>query len=767
MAAPSVLARRAPVMRPAPPLELPLAAPRATPGQSVRGVVDSVVYRAKDGPFAVVRLLPEAPERDGPLLPRAAQLPPMTIVGDLGDVSIGEALRIDGRWTDHARYGRRFVVESFVPITPSTTDGITRYLGSGLVHGIGKRLAARLVDRFGDRTLDVLADQPERVREVGGIGLKRAHAIADVLRARRDEAESMSFLHGLGLGRALGRRVIRRFGADTVRVLREDPYRLAEEVAGIGFLTADRIGHRAGIAPDDPRRAAGAVLHLVGKCADEGHTFLTSTQLSANAEALGIPEDRVREVVPALESRGLLVVERAGSEHAIYAPPLHQAERVVAARLVRLARPRKVPPRAPAAIAAAARTLSDEQLRAVEATFRAGLVVITGGPGTGKTTTVRAIVESHVAVGHDVLLCAPTGRAAKRLTEAVGVLGARTIHRLLEWNPRAGTFARDAKRPLSAALVLVDETSMLDVQLAERLLVAVADGATLVLVGDIDQLPPVGPGQVLRDVLDSGVATVERLSRVFRQAQESTIIRAAHGLLRNEMPEPTPTGQRGTGDLYVIIAEEPERAAELVCRAVTERVPESYGLDPIDDVQVLTPTHRGPLGAERLNELLQQRLNARARERPRRDGEPLRLLPGDKVMQLRNDYEKEVFNGDVGRVTDVRGAELLVSMDGREIVYGPDDEGALTLAYAATVHKAQGSEFPCVVLALHTSHYVLLTRRLLYTAITRARRLVVIVGSRRALSRAVRNDEGGGRASRLAERIVAAMGAREPERART
>jgi exodeoxyribonuclease V alpha subunit len=706
-----------------------------SPGeQIVQFTVEDVVFRSDDGRFAVVRGLREP---DGGAL---------TAVGDLGQVAIGETLRLRGRPTTHAVHGTRFQVSAFTPILPSSRTGVARYLGSGLVPGIGPALAERLVARFGEQTLDVIATQSARLREVSGIGARRARDIADAVRSRRDEAEAMSFLHALGLGPALARRLLKRYGDRTAQVLREDPYLVAEEVRGVGFRTADRIGRASGIAADDPRRAAGATLHLVARSADEGHVYADAKALAAEARTLEVPETLIAPAVEALAARGMLVVEG----EAVYAPPLFHAEVRAALAFARLAPVRPEPRGLEDAVARATEgsSLSGEQRNAVVASFRGGLVVITGGPGTGKTTTVRSLVRAHELLGHRVLLAAPTGRAARRLSEATG-REARTLHRLLEWSPESAAFSRDADNPLDAELILVDEASMLDLQLADSLLDAVPPRATLVLVGDIDQLPPVGAGQPLRALLASGVAPVVRLREVFRQAQRSRIVGGAHEVLEGRPPTPSAPGARGDGELFVIRAREPAAIAEKVVEVV-RRMQTSYGLDPKRDVQVLVPMRRGPVGTEGLNTLLQEALN------PQNGARPGAFRVGDKVMQLRNDYERDVFNGDLGEVRRIAAGTTWVNVDGREVAYSVDDLDDLTLAYACTVHKSQGSEFPAVVVVLAGAHHVLLERALLYTAITRAKRLAVIVGDERALARAASRAESSQIRSRLAERIRAA-----------
>ncbi|MDH3623739.1 MAG: ATP-dependent RecD-like DNA helicase [Myxococcales bacterium] len=698
----------------------------------VEGVVEDVLFRSDDGRFAVIRLLlgDGDPSADRP-----------TAVGDLGQIAPGENVRLVGRWTQHAVYGRRFRVTSFTPTIPSTEQGMVRYLGSGLIPGIGPALAARLVERFGQDTLDVIATQSVRLREVPGIGSQRAQSIADAVRQRRVEAETMSFLHALGMGPATARDIVRKYGADAPRIVRDDPYIVAEQIRGIGFRTADRIAEALGIAGDDIRRVQGGVLHLVGKAVDEGHVFATRQQLHDGLEQLDVPRDALDEALLQLRARDLIVVE----DDAVYPPLLYRAERLVSEALAKLAnRPKIKQP-----LKTHDASLSDTQRSAVEASLGTHLLVLTGGPGTGKTTTVRAIVQAHEALERRVALCAPTGRAAKRLSDAAGV-EAKTIHRLLEWNPATGRFNRDQRMPLDAELILVDEASMLDIRLASQLLAAIPVSATLVLVGDVDQLPPVGPGQPLRDLIASKICTTIRLHEVFRQAQQSAIVRGAHAVLQGSMPEPTPTGTRGNGDLFLIPATDPDTIVDRLVQAL-KRMSVVYGFDPLADVQVVTPMRRGPLGTYKLNEVLQEAFNPETRDKVT----PTAFRPGDKVMQLRNDYDKEVYNGDLGEVKRIEGGITYVFFDGREVQYKADELDAITLAYACTVHKVQGSEFPAAVIVLHSAHFVLLNRALLYTALTRAKELVVLVGDPKAMARAARNALTYETNSKLLERLRA------------
>ena len=682
----------------------------------VEGMVEDVLFRSDDGRFTVIRLVLD---RDDPTANRP------TAVGDLGQIAPGENVRLVGRWTQHAVYGPRFRVISFTPTIPSTEQGMVRYLGSGLIPGIGPALATRLVEQFGPDTLDVIATQSVRLREVPGIGRQRAQSIAEAVRQRRVEAETMSFLHALGMGPATARDIVRKYGADAPRIVRDEPYIVAEQIRGIGFRTADRIAEALGIAGDDIRRVQGGVLHLVGKAIDEGHVFATRQQLYDGLEQLNVPSDALEEALLQLRARDLIVVE----DEAVYPPLLYRAERLVANALAELAnRPKMKHP-----VKTHDENLSDTQRSAVEASLGTHLLVLTGGPGTGKTTTVRAIVQAHHALERRVALCAPTGRAAKRLSEAAGV-EAKTIHRLLEWNPATGRFNRDQGMPIEAELILVDEASMLDIRLASQLLAAIPPSSTVVLVGDVDQLPPVGPGQPLRDLIASKICATVRLHEVFRQAQESAIVRGAHAVLQGSMPEPTPAGTRGEGDLFLISTNDPDTITERLVQAL-KRMSVAYGFDPVADVQVMTPMRRGPLGTHKLNEVLQDAFNPEKRD----IATPTAFRPGDKVMQLRNDYDKEVYNGDLGEVRRIEGGITYVLFDGREVQYKADELDTISLAYACTVHKVQGSEFPAAIIVLHNAHFVLLNRALFYTALTRAKKLVVLVGDPRAMARAAHN----------------------------
>ena len=717
--------------------------------ESLRGTVERVVFSAPDGAYAVARVLPEG---------RAETV---TAVGKLLELREGEVLRLEGRWVVHKTHGRQFEVEHYEVVTPTSATGIERYLGSGLIPGIGPELAHRLVGRFGDETLAVIAEQPERLREVDGIGRKRQKQIVEAYASQKGLREVMVFLQQYGITPSVGGRIYKAYGSSAISVVRDDPYRLASDIFGVGFRTADRIARNMGIPPDSPQRAAAGVVYCLQELGDDGHVCYPEEQLvEAASRMLELPEERVTQALDEQVRAGGLVREEGHAVRHIYLAPLHAAEVGVAHSLRELAEAKPCFPPIDGAKAVAwaeARVgiqLSAGQKEAIHKAVGNKLSVITGGPGVGKTTVLRCLVEIFRARHLRVALGAPTGRAAKRMAEATQA-EAMTIHRLLKFQPRAREFEINERHPLEADVLIVDEASMLDVVLTYHLVRALTPQTVLVLVGDVDQLPSVGPGSVLRDIIGSGRAAVARLSEIFRQAAASLIVANAHRINRGELPVLKDPGDETERDFFFLEREDPEAAAEAILDLCARRLPSRYGLDPIRDIQVLAPMHRGIVGAQSLNARLQERLNPNGQEHILA-GRSFRV--GDKVMQIRNNYDKDVFNGDLGRViaVDPEVGQMIVRMDEREIAYGPDEVGEVVPAYAISIHKAQGCEYPAVVVPFLTQHYMMLQRNLLYTAVTRGKRLVVLVGTRRAVAIAVRNDRIRERHSRLRERLETA-----------
>jgi exodeoxyribonuclease V alpha subunit len=680
-----------------------------------------------------------------------------TAVGTLLGVRDGDVLRLNGRWVEHARYGDQLEVASWVPVEPTTLDGIRRFLASGRVRGIGPKMAERIVDAFGLDSLDVIEHQPNRLREVRGIGGKTVQRIKDSWAAQRGIQQLLVFLGGHGVPPGVAAKAHARYGASALEVVRSNPYRLAEDVFGVGFQTADGIALGLGMAEDAPQRLEAGIIHVLAASTSEGHVFLPRAEaLQRAAELLATQPDALTTALDRIEQRGQVVLRRrAEGDPAVFPRRLDAAEASVADAVGRLLTASTSPPgldvRQAMGWFQAKRQirLADRQLEALASALFEPVAVITGGPGTGKTTLIRGVIDILTAKGRRVLLAAPTGRAAKRLQEATGS-DARTIHRLLEFNPKTATFARCGSNPLEADVVVVDEVSMLDIELAQRLLEAVPDGCRIVLVGDADQLPSVGPGNVLGDLIDSDRVRVIRLTEIFRQAEQSLIVVNAHRVNHGEMPYLRPG--KDNEDFYFVEREDPVEAADLAIDFACRRIPSRFRLDPIDQVQVLTPMHRGELGVGRLNERMQALL---APPGPELSVGSRSFRVGDKVMQVRNNYELDIFNGDIGRIVaiDVEEREMVVKFEGLAKTVPSEGLDDLMPAYACTIHKSQGSEYPAVVIVLHHQHHVMLQRNLLYTAITRGRRLVVIVGTRRALGRAVRNATVRSRYTLLATRL--------------
>lgn len=724
--------------------------------ETLEGQVERITYAGEEDGYSVLRLKVRG-RRDL-----------VTVVGSFVSVTPGEVLRLRGTWGRHPKYGEQFRADHYETLSPDTVEGIRKYLGSGLIKGIGPEMAKRIVKAFGIATLDVIDSAPERLLEVDGIGPKRLSGIRKAWDDQKEIRDVMIFLKTHGVSASHATRIFKHYGKESLKVLRENPYRIAMDVTGIGFVTADKIARNLGFGTDSELRAEAGLHYVLFQAADEGHVCMPKNRLLEDAgKLLETPADVLTKGLENLAADGRVVLERLSEEAArlmgngtaVYLRGYHTAETQTAARLTYIASfakrfsPATIEEAVKAVTARLPFPLAPLQMEAVRKALTDKVLVITGGPGTGKTTLIKAVCAAYKRLGTRVALAAPTGRAAKRLSETTGHEAA-TIHRLLEFSPQGGGFQRNEQRPLAADCLIVDEASMLDALLAHHLLKAVAPKTTLVFVGDVDQLPSVGAGNVLQDIIDSGAFPVVRLSEIFRQAQRSLIVVNAHRIREGLFPINGSSRQGRLSDFYFIEKDDPQEVLGVVLELCTRRIPARFGLDPVEDIQVLSPMHRGTVGAQSLNEALQKALNPRGRA-VERAGRIYRV--GDKVMQLRNNYDKDVFNGDLGRIqaVDEENQEIRVRMDGRVVTYGFSELDEITHAYAVSVHKSQGSEYPAVVVPLVTQHYVMLQRNLLYTAVTRGKKLVVLVGSKKALAMAVRNDRIQKRYTLLAHRLAA------------
>ena len=719
---------------------------------TLTGSLERITYYNPDNGYTVLRLRPDR-ARGVPGLSRDGLA---TVVGNLPELNPGEHLSLKGRWNNHPKHGQQFSAEICEQTLPATVAGIRRYLGSGLVKGIGPRLAERIVAHFGPKTLEIIEDHPERLHEVPDIGPKRTRKIAQAWEEQRQVKDIMLFLHSHGVSTNLAVKIYKTYGNAALDTVQNNPYQLARDIYGVGFKTADKIAQDLGLASDHPARVEAGIIYALNAMTDEGHVFTPQDELTRKAvELLEVStdliapalerlaqEERVRpELIPFPETKtrpDLRRVAESGEDYAnpvIYLTPLYFGEKGVAERLGALNESRGeaqyVMPLQP--------DLSAEQQSAIQIALSAPVSVLTGGPGTGKTTCLKALITALEAQNKSYALASPTGRAAKRLAEATD-RPASTIHRLLGYSPLEG-FKYNPENPLPVDFLVVDEASMLDLILANNLLKALKPGTHLLLVGDVDQLPSVGAGDVLRDIIASGTVPVTRLTQIFRQAADSLIITNAHRINHGEMPGFSTDGDNG--DFFLFPAEDAIAAADWVVDLVTERIPKKFGFDALRDIQVLAPMYRGGTGVSSLNERLQSQINPPTPKTPEKRLFGITFRPGDKVMQIQNNYDKEVFNGDIGFVMNLDLVEhiLTAEIDGRRVDYDFTEADQLVLAYAVTVHKAQGSEFPVVVMPLVTAHYLMLQRNLLYTAITRAKKLCVLTGSRRAIGMAVQNNK--------------------------
>jgi exodeoxyribonuclease V alpha subunit len=716
----------------------------ASPTQeALAGLVERVTFHNAENGFCVLRTKARG-HRDL-----------VTVVGHSATIAAGEWITATGEWVNDHTHGQQFKARFLRTSAPTSTEGIEKYLSSGMIRGIGPVYAKKLVRAFAERVFDVIETEPDRLREVDGIGPVRAQRIVAAWAEQKVVREIMVFLHSHGVGTARAVRIFKTYGTDAVQVMSENPYRLARDIRGIGFKTADAIAIKLGIEKTAMVRVRAGISYALTEGMDDGHCGLPTDELQPLAEALlEVPVELVRTALDLELADGTVVADTVGETACVFLAGLHRSERAIAERLLRLSGgalpwPWIDPDKALPWVAERLKlSFADSQTSAIRQALACKVLVITGGPGVGKTTIVQAILRILSAKGVKLLLCAPTGRAAKRMAEATG-FEAKTIHRLLEADPQGGGFKRGDDNPLDCDLLVVDETSMVDVLLMQALLRAVPDTAAMLIVGDVDQLPSVGPGQVLADIIQSGAVPVVRLTEVFRQAAQSRIITTAHRINQGTIPDLSPPST--DSDFYFVQANEPEAAVARVIELVKNRIPRRFGLDSIRDIQVLCPMNRGGVGARTLNTELQAALNPAGERKVERFG--WTFAPGDKVMQVENDYDKEVYNGDIGLVDDVDTdtGELRASFDGRSVTYGFGELDALVLAYAVTIHKSQGSEYPAVVMPITTQHYAMLQRNLLYTGITRGKKLVVLVGQKKAIAIAVRNVSGRRRWSKLSE----------------
>ncbi len=711
----------------------------------ISGTVDAIVFHNEENGFTIMHVS----SGDG-----AAS----TVVGNIPAVTQGEEIKATGNWITDRRFGRQFKADRIQATAPQTPEGIERFLASGLIEGIGKSYAKRIVDKFGTDTFRVIEEESQKLQQVEGVGKKRRLQIKESWNRQKTVRDVMIFLHQHGLSTARALRLYKTYGAEATNVLRQNPYRLAHDLPGVGFKTADDIARKMGRADDSPERLRAGIEYVLEQAERDGHCALPRAELvERSITTLGCSEDEIEKTLNQLILDESIAIESPGNEVLLFPGELFEAEKTVAEEIVRLLNGEPTLPRvdSEAAIVWFQRhnhlELGHDQRQAVIAATHNRFSIITGGPGVGKTTILDAILQILGAKKVRTILCAPTGRAARRLQEST-THDASTIHRLLEVEPEAG-FTRNANKPLDGDLFIVDEASMVDVRLMASFLSAIPPEGNVVLVGDIDQLPSVGPGNVLRDIIDSEVATVTRLHRIYRQAESSRIVTAAHKVNRGERPE---LKNDAKSDFFFIERDSPEAIADTLKHLIAERIPEGFGLDPRDEIQVLTPMHGKSLGTKELNQLLQNTLNppAQLKFEIERFGQTFRT--GDKVIQLRNNYEKDVFNGDIGHISEITAepVRITVTFDRhRLVVYDPGELDELQLAYAITIHKSQGSEFPAVVIPLSTQHYILLQRNLLYTAMTRGKSLVIVVGEKKALDFALSRSESGHRYSGLAERL--------------
>lgn len=723
----------------------------------LEGSVSDITYYSHETGYCVIKIAPDK-------LVMGVQSGIVTVVGYMPEVQPGETLRFEGAWTTNPKYGKQFKAEHFTRVLPVTKDGIRRYLGSGLIKGVGPVTAERIVECFGEETLRILdaPDALERLRQVPKLGKHRAELLLSAWADQREMAAVLVFLQGYQVGTALSMKIYKYYKArelSAIQVIREDPYQLIYDIQGVGFKTADRIALNLGLPHDSPSRLRAALVYLIGEAASEGHVFHPVAQLLDKAlDLLGLEEDARASLDSALDRllrEGNVRLDNVPLSYGTaplpvaYLPSLYYSERGAARRIIELVetpdtRLEQAQQRTDHTWAQLLETaaqslevrLTEQQAAAIKTAMTSKLSILTGGPGTGKTTTLQTLIKLLEFDQISYRLASPTGRAAKRLSQATE-REAQTIHRLLGYR-FLDEFIHNEENPLNKDFIIIDEASMLDLHLFYALMRAMPFDGHLLLVGDVDQLPSVGAGDVLRDLIRSGICPVTRLDVIFRQASDSQIVRNAHRINHGEMP----LLDNKSNDFFFFSEEDPLKAAELLVDIVQNRLPNKFGYDPIRDIQVLAPMYRTSIGVQALNEALQAKLNPPGRPAERRFGGQI-FRVGDRVMQLRNNYDKGVFNGDMGRIHsfDMEAQQLIVEIENEHLSYSWEEADQLTLAYACSVHRSQGSEYPVIVMPILTQHYMMLQRNLLYTAITRAKKMVVLVGTRKAISIAVRNNK--------------------------
>jgi exodeoxyribonuclease V alpha subunit len=717
----------------------------------IKGQIERITYHNEDSNYTVLQMKVQG-KKDI-----------ITVVGNLFSVNPGEVLKIAGQWHNHPKYGQQFKVFSYESVVPATVKGIERYLSSGLIKGIGPVMSKRIVSKFGVDTLNIIETDIQRLREVDGIGNHRIEMIKKAWECQKEIREVMVFLQGYGVSPTYAAKIYKTYGKDSVKVVKENPYRLAQDIFGIGFITADRIAEKIGISKDSQMRAEAGILYVLHQLSEEGHVYYPYESLIEECrKILNVERDIIVKAFSKTALDKKIIIEDMNEEDirennkAVYLAKFYISEVSIANNLkVLINFPKRLGPfdrdRAIQWVQRELKiTLAERQIQALKESMEKKVMVITGGPGTGKTTIINAIIKIYRRLGQRVLLSAPTGRAAKRMSEATGY-EAKTLHRLLEYSPKEGRFKRDDSNPLEADLIVIDETSMMDTLLMHHFLKAVPKDATLILVGDVDQLPPVGAGNVLKDIIDSGFIPTVRLDEIFRQSKESLIVVNAHRVNNGKMP--IFSQGKDHQDFYFFEIEEPERVLEKVIQLCKYKIPSRFGYDPVNDIQVITPMHKGIVGASNLNTELQKQLNP-SNDELLRGGRVFKV--GDKVMQIRNNYDKDVYNGDIGMITriDRELQEVTVDYDGRPVSYEYSELDEITLAYAISVHKSQGSEYPVIVMPVLTQHYVLLQRNLLYTGITRGKKMVVLVGTKKAIAIAIRNNKPQKRYTLLKNRLM-------------